>query len=128
MKPIHPAIVVHWLGRLAALALAGLFLLFLFGESEGTIHLASQPLGVQLIFLGWAGIFLGYAVGWFRPLVGGVVVFAALAGMNAAQWSSNGTLLGPWFYLWAAPGALYLVAGCLQPRPTRGPARPAAGV
>jgi hypothetical protein len=126
MKPIQPSTIVHWLGRISAVALTGLFLLFLFGESEGTIDLANQPLGVQLIFLGWACIFLGYAVGWFRPIAGGAVVLAALAGMNAAEWSANGTLLGPWFFLWAAPGILYLVAGWLKHRPVHSLRRPAA--
>lgn len=110
MNSIRTANVVHWLSRIAAVALAGLFLLFLFGESEGTINLAKQPRGVQLIFLGWAFIFLGYGVGWFRPIIGGAVVLAALIGMNIA----NGALLGSWFFLWAAPGVLYLIAGWLK--------------
>jgi hypothetical protein len=119
MKPISPAVIVHWLGRVAAIALVGLFLLFLFGESEGTIDLANQPRGVQLIFVGWAFIFLGYAVGWLRPVVGGVIILAALAGMNLA----NGRLLGPWFFLWGVPGMLYLIVGVLRTqRPTHTPA------
>jgi hypothetical protein len=123
MKPTRSAIIVHWLGRLAALALTGLFLMFLFGESEGTINLGHQPLDVQLIFLGWAGVFLGYAVGWFAPIIGGAMVLAALVGMNAAEWNSNGRLLGPWFFLWSAPGVLYLIAGWLKQRPAPGPAQ-----
>jgi hypothetical protein len=122
MKPTQLAIIVHWIGRSAAVALTGLFLLFLFGESEGTINLAHQPRGVQLIFLGWAFIFLGYIVGWFRPIIGGVVVLAALAGMNI----SNGALLGPWFFLWAVPGVIYLIAGWLKRLATRGHAYSAA--
>lgn len=122
MTPTHAAAIVHWVGRIAALALTGLFLMFLFGESEGTIDLAHQPLGVQLIFLGWAFIFLGYAVGWLRPVAGGVMVLAALAGMNIA----TGRLLGPWFYLWAVPGVLYLIAGRLKHRPAPSPGHPAA--
>jgi hypothetical protein len=126
MKPTHSALYVHWLGRIAALALAGLFLMFLFGESEGTINLANQPPRVQLIFLGWAFIFLGYVVGWFRPIVGGAMVLAALAGMNVVQWSESGTWLGPWFFLWGVPGVLFLIAGWLGTRPTRDPAYPAS--
>jgi hypothetical protein len=116
----HSAIVVHWLGRFAAIALAVLFLMFLFGESEGKIDLANQPPGVRLIFLGWAFIFLGYVLGWFRPVIGGTVVLAALAGMNVA----NGAVLGPWFFLWAIPGVLYLIAGWLKRSATRGTADP----
>jgi hypothetical protein len=125
MKPTNPAIIVHWFGRVAALALTGLFLMFLFGESEGSIDLANQPLGVQLIFLGWAFIFAGYAAGWLWPILGGTVVLAALAGMNAVEWSVNGGLLGPWFFLWGVPGVLYLIAGWLKHRPKREPAYPA---
>jgi hypothetical protein len=121
-----PTNIVHWLGRIAAVALTGLFLMFLFGESEGTINLASQPQRVQLIFLGWAFIFLGYAVGWFFPLIGSAVVLLALAGMNAAEWSANGTLLGPWFFLWGVPGVLYFIAGWLKRRPLPSPTRGAA--
>ena len=116
------ASIVHWIGRIAAVALVGFFLMFLFGESEGTIDLANQPRGVQLMFLGWAFIFIGYAIGWFLPISGGAVVIAALAGMNAVQWSSGG-LLGPWFYLWAVPGVLYLIAGWLKRRGTAGTLR-----
>ena len=113
------ATVTHWLGRLVALALLGFFLMFLFGESEGTLNLAGQPLRVQLLFLGWAVLFLGYAVGWFAPIIGGAMVVAALAGMNVAEWSANGRLLGPWFQLWAVPGVLYLVAGWLKRQSAR---------
>lgn len=117
-------IVTHWIARSAALALIGFFLLFLFGESEGTIDLANQPRGVQLMFLGWAVIFLGYAVGWLLPIAGGVLVLAALVGMNAVQWIGHGGVLGPWFYLWGVPGVLYLVAGALKRRPPTCALRP----
>jgi hypothetical protein len=113
MKSTSPSLVVHWTGRVAAVALAGFFLMFLFGESEGTIDLPNQPRTVQLIFLGWAGIFFGYAVGWIYPVIGGAVVLSSLAGMNVA----NGRLLGPWFFLWGLPGLLYLFAGWLRCRP-----------
>lgn len=96
--------------------------MFLFGESEGAIDLANQPLQVQLIFLGWACIFLGYAAGWIWPIVGGAVVLAALVGMNIA----SGRLLGAWFFLWAVPGVLYLIAGWLKQQRNRGPRLPSA--
>ncbi|HEX6962300.1 MAG TPA: hypothetical protein VF175_10565 [Lacipirellula sp.] len=120
------ATVTHWLGRLAALALVGFFLMFLFGESEGTLNLANQPPRVQLIFLGWAALFLGYAVGWLAPIIGGAMVVAALAGMNVAEWSASGRFLGPWFLLWAVPGVLYMAAGWLKRGPARKLNRPAA--
>jgi hypothetical protein len=69
-----------------------------------------QPLAVQLTFVGWVLIFLGYVIGWRRPAVGGAIVVLALIAMNLVELAAQGNLLGPWFLLWLVPGALYLIA------------------
>ncbi len=98
-----------WGARISAIALTGLFAMFLFGD-EAPPRLLHEPLRVQLIFACWAMIFSGYMVGWIKPGIGGLLVFVAIGLMNLVAYTASGRLLGPAFLLWLIPGILYLVA------------------
>jgi len=50
--------ILIWLARISSLAMTGLFLSFLMGEEPRPV-LSEEPLSVQLIFVGWAVVFLG---------------------------------------------------------------------
>jgi hypothetical protein len=102
------AFVLRWAARIAGVAMFGMFMAFAIGE--GFPPLWKQPLAVQLIFVGWALIFLGYVIGWRRQALGGALVVLALIAMNLVELVAQGNLLGPWFLLWLVPGALYLIA------------------
>jgi drug/metabolite transporter superfamily protein YnfA len=91
--------------------MAGLFLSFLM-SGEPRPDLLQEPLSVQLIFMGWAIIFLGYLLGWRYPAMGGALVMLALAFMNLVEYLHNDRLLGLAFLLWAVPGILFLLSAC----------------
>lgn len=107
--------ILTWSARISSIALAGLFLSFLFG-GEPLPNLTQESLSVQLIFGGWAAIFVGYLVGWRFPMAGAVLVFAALTFMFASDYLINARLLGPAFLLWLIPGFFYLLAGWVRSR------------
>jgi len=106
-SPQRPAI-AHWLARVSAIGAFGFFLLFAIGE--GIPPLAQQPLRVQLFFALWAGIFIGYAIGWRRPLLGGLTTLAGYGLLNVVEYATNHRFLGGAFWLFAIPGVLYLIA------------------
>jgi hypothetical protein len=107
-RPPILAFILRWIARVAAVAMFGLFV----GSAiaEGFPPLWKQPLSVQLIFAGWALIFIGYVIGWRRQALGGALVLAALVAMSLVELAVNGNLLGPAFLMWLVPGALYFVA------------------
>ncbi|MBX3420156.1 MAG: hypothetical protein KF752_01230 [Pirellulaceae bacterium] len=99
---------LSWTARASSIVLLGLFLSFLLGD-EPLPKLMQEPLSVQLLFAGWAIIFLGYVVGWRFRVAGGVLVLSALACMYLVEYSFHGRWLGPAFLLWSLPGFLFLL-------------------
>jgi hypothetical protein len=112
-SPNRPAI-LRWIARLAAIGVFGFFMLF--ALAEGIPPLAQQPPRVQLEFASLAIIFVGYAIGWRRPLVGGVTALLGYGLLNAVELATNHRLAGGAFWLFAIPGALYLFAGWIDSR------------
>ncbi|RIK72398.1 MAG: hypothetical protein DCC67_19325 [Planctomycetota bacterium] len=103
-----------WIARAAAILLFGFFMMFVIGE--GFPPLGKQPLSVQLMFVGWGIVFLGYLAGWNLPLIGGLVTIAGVAMFNVVQLWAGGGLAGPWFWLFGLPGVLYLAAAAVSRR------------
>lgn len=98
-----------WAARAAAVLLTIFAAAFVVAHG-GLPPLAKQPWPVQAIFVGGAVTFAGYAIGWRRPAVGGVIGLAGLAAMYAAEFVANGRALGGAFPLLAVPSVLYLIA------------------
>jgi hypothetical protein len=73
---------------------------------------------VQLYFAALAILFVGYAAGWRRPLLGGVTALFGYGMLNAIELATNHRLAGGAFWLFAIPGVLYLIAAWRASRPT----------
>ncbi len=112
-SPDRPAL-THWIARIAAISMFGFFMLF--ALADGIPPLAQQPQRVQLEFASLAIIFVGYAIGWRRPLTGGVTALLGYGLLNAVELATNHRLAGGAFWLFAIPGALYLLAGWIDSR------------
>jgi hypothetical protein len=102
------AAILHWVARLAAIGVFGFFMLF--ALADGIPPLGQQPPRVQLEFASLAIIFVGYAIGWRRPMVGGVTALLGYGLLNAVELATNHRLAGGAFWLFAIPGVLYLLA------------------
>jgi hypothetical protein len=100
--------VLHWIARLAAIGMFGFFMLF--AIAQGIPPLAAQPPRVQLEFASLAIIFVGYAIGWRRPFLGGVTALFGYGMLNAVEFATNHRSAGGAFWLFAIPGILYLIA------------------
>jgi hypothetical protein len=114
-SPDRPAL-PHWIARIAAIGMFGFFMLF--ALADGIPPLAQQPPRVQLEFASLAIIFVGYAIGWRRPLVGGVTALLGYGLLNAVELATNHRLAGGAFWLFAIPGILYLIAAWRDSRRT----------
>ncbi|QDT70861.1 hypothetical protein I41_00140 [Lacipirellula limnantheis] len=104
----HQAAMAHWFARISAVGVFAFFMLF--ALAEGIPPLAQQPLRVQLFFALWGVMFVGYAIGWRRPLFGGLTSLLGYGLLNAVELATNHRLLGGAFWLFAIPGVLYLIA------------------
>jgi len=95
-----------------------LILIMLVGELSGQ-HMpsAGEWLGLSL----WPiGVGVGLVVCWFRPRAGGWLTLGSLAAFYLWNLAAVGGLpRGPYFALFAAPGALYLLAEWMSGRAAR---------
>jgi hypothetical protein len=102
-----------WAARLLSLVSGALLLAFL-GPGE-----AMRPTPAQIVGLAFfpGGVLLGFALGWWRPALGGVVALASLAAFYAWHVATAGRWPGgPWFLLFSSPALLFFAAAWL-PRP-----------
>ena len=103
--------VLGWIARILSLISAGMLLAFLFGGNERPPNL--NEIAGLIFFPG--GILLGMALGWRHEIFGGVVTVSSLMGFYIWHYAAGGNLpSGPYFLIFALPGILFLVAGCLR--------------
>jgi len=110
------ALVTRWTARVWSILSVVFILTFVVGEGIGGgprpglkewVGLALFPIGVCV----------GLAVSWFREEWGGILAFGCLIGFYAwIRFLSGQWPRGPFFFLVAAPGLLFLIAGFLSPR------------
>jgi hypothetical protein len=100
-----------WVARTWSLASIAFVLVFLFGEglnSSGPGPTAEEWIALTL----WpGGVCIGLIIAWFRPALGGAIaVFCLIAFYVWHLLYSGGLPGGPYFFLVAAPGVLFILA------------------
>ena len=111
-----------WIARIWSLAAIAFVLVFLFGEGlsgGGVRPTAAEWIGLAL----WpGGVGIGLAVAWFRKGLGGAIALGSLIGFYVWNLLERGRFpRGPYFFLVAAPGILFLLLSLLSrpPQETR---------
>lgn len=110
-KPAATAL--RWLARLASLASIGMILAFFVGEgfSVGRLTPGDWPLFTFFPL----GVCAGMALAWWREGCGGCVTVASLLAFYVVHLAVSGKLPGgPWFAIFASPGALFLLSNLLR--------------
>ncbi len=104
--------IMCWVGRvwsIASLAFVGAFLI-----GEGL-----PPLDLRHMFFPF-GILLGLILAWRLEKTGGVVATLSLLLFYVIHFAESGRLPGgPWFFLIAAPGFLFICCGFLRAKTTK---------
>jgi hypothetical protein len=119
MSETRAAKALNWIARLWSLAGVAFVLLFVFGEvfsGQGMRPSATEWLGLAL----WpGGVGIGLAVAWFRKGLGGAIAVGSLVGFYLWNLLERGRFPGgPYFFLVAAPGVLFLLLSLLS-RPSQ---------
>jgi hypothetical protein len=107
---------LRWTARVWSVLSVAFILMFVVGEGIGG---GGSRLGLKT----WVGLALfpigvcaGLAVSWFREAWGGVLAIGCLIAFYAWEWLLCGVWpRGPFFFLVAAPGLLFLTASFLSP-------------
>ena len=109
------AVALRWIGRVWSILSITFVLAFAIGEAgSGPGPSGKEWVGLSLFPI---GVCVGLMVGGFREAVGGMVALGCLIGFYTWQFARSGHLpRGPFFFLVAAPGLLFLVAGLLSRR------------
>jgi hypothetical protein len=110
-------LIARWTGRVWSI----LSILFVFAFALGE---AAQAIGPRLTLQEWIGLALwpvgvcvGLVAAWLREELGGIVALGCLIAFYAWNLHRSGHLpRGPFFFLTAAPGLLFLIAGFLSHR------------
>jgi hypothetical protein len=103
-------LVLRWVARLSALALAGMVLLFAIGEGFNPFKLKPTELALAVPF--WV-CWLGFCLGWRWEGLGGLLVVAGVAGFYLVHFAMTGFGHFPrgWaFPAFAGPGVLFLLS------------------
>ena len=110
--PELPAAVCRWAARISATAFCAFIVMIAVGE--GMPNPLSQPLEVQLGFVGLGAMMLGFMAGWVWELAGGILSLAGI-GLFCAVVARLSPSRMNWFILsLLAPGALYLASFLLR--------------
>lgn len=102
--------VVRWLARAGSLASIGLLLAFLVGEGR-------PPITCKTVLFPF-GVMVGLLVAWRFERTGGMIAVACLLVFYALEQVGGGAFpKGSAFWLISAPGALFLISGCMRANP-----------
>jgi hypothetical protein len=109
-------VAVRWVARVWSILSILAVLAFAVGEAlagngprptpEEWVGLALWPIGVGV----------GLVVAWFREELGGILALGCLIAFYLWNLHRSGHLPGPFFFLMAVPGLLFLIAGFLSHR------------
>jgi len=107
------AVVVRWVARAWSILSILFVLAFFIGEAgRGPGPTAREWVGLSLFPI---GVCVGLVVAWFCERLGGVLALVSLVAFYVRDVLRSGHLPGgPFFFLVAAPGLLFLAAGLLS--------------
>lgn len=102
--------IIRWIARVWSALSILLLLAFAIGEAEHGPG-PSRQMWVGLAFFP-IGVCAGLALAWYREKLGGLLALGSLVAFYVWNISRSGhPPRGPWFFLVAAPGILFLIAG-----------------
>jgi hypothetical protein len=106
--PITTFEILKWVARVSAAFMFAFFMLF--AVAEGMPPVWRQPLAVQLEFVAFGVIFVGYALGWRHAGAGGATALTGFLLFNVVELIKNGHFAGGAFPLFIIPALFYLSA------------------
>ena len=109
MKTHKIAQVIRWLARAGSLASIGLLSAFLVGEGL-------PPITCKTVLFPF-GVMVGLLVAWRFERTGGMIAVACLLMFYALEYCGGAFPKGSAFWLISAPGALFLISGCMRANP-----------
>ena len=99
---------LEWAARIGGLVSIGLLAALAFGDQEASGTPTAGEWVLLACFPGAVGV--GMLLGWWRPLVGGLVTLGGLVGFHLiVGWRDGDWWSGPWFLVFAAPGLVFLL-------------------
>jgi len=106
-------VVVRWVARVWSILSVIFILAFAIGEAgSGRGPTAREWVGLSLFPI---GVCLGLIVAWFCERLGGILALVSLVAFYVWNVGRSGRLpRGPFFFLVAAPGLLFLAAALLS--------------
>jgi hypothetical protein len=118
MATISVALVIaRWVARIWSILSILVVLVFTVGEAVGGNGPRPTPQEWVGLALWPIGVCVGLVVAWFREELGGILAMGCLIAFYVWNLLHSGQLfLGPVFFLIAAPGLLFLIAGFLSHR------------
>jgi hypothetical protein len=111
------AVVTRWVARVWSIVSIVAVLAFAVGEAAGGNGPGPTPQEWVGLALWPIGVGVGLVVAWFREELGGILALGCLIAFYVWSLLRSGHLpRGPFFFLMAAPGLLFLIAGFLAHR------------
>jgi hypothetical protein len=103
------AITLRWIARTCGLV--SLALLAAFASSGG-----GMPTASEIVALGFfpIGVAIGLVVAWWREGLGGIITMASLALFYVWMWTIGRLPHGPYFFLFASPGLMFIASWCFD--------------
>ena len=113
-------VTVRWVARAWSILSILAVLAFAVGEAVGGNGPRPTPQELVGLALWPIGVGAGLVVAWFREELGGIFALGCLIAFYVWNLFRSGHLpQGPFFFLMAAPGLLFLIAGFLSRRSAR---------
>ncbi len=109
---IHASTLLRWGARVGSVLIGALLFAFL-------LEPAAAPNAREIVALAlFPGVvLLGMAIGWWRPLIGGLVSLGGLGAFYLWMLVASGSFPGgPYFLIFTAPAFLFVAAGLVARR------------
>ena len=105
----------RWLARLTSLMSIGMLALFLFGEPSPIGRITARE-WIGLAFFP-AGVAIGMIIAWWKEGLGAAIsILSLVAFYTIFGWLLGSNVKGPYFFVFASPAFLFLIAWSLSRR------------